>query len=362
MRASTSLVLAGIVLVQAVVGHADAAGAAPACAADAIGTARTLVASPAEFPRLGATQYPQTLPLQDKEVVLTFDDGPLRPYTDAVLKELAAECVKATFFLVGRQASAYPDLVQAIANAGHTIGTHSQNHPLTFNMMPFERARSEIDDGIVSVTAALGRPPAPYFRIPGLLRTPQIETHLEQQRVTLWSTDFDADDWYRTATPADIVQKAMARLDAKGRGILLLHDVQPATALALPLLMRELKARGYRIVHVVPEPEKPAVVADRAGIRRGAAGSPTRIVLPPRRPTNVQQANSTSWTEYSETRDFGSAGGGTWRSSNVTRHKARTTERSRQPVVHYARAERRRAYRDYPPPRLAERGWDVYRR
>jgi peptidoglycan-N-acetylglucosamine deacetylase len=191
--------------------------------------------------------------------VLTFDDGPLPPYTEAILKTLASECVKATFFSVGRQANQFPDLLRRAYQAGHTIGTHSQNHPLTFDQMPFEAAKREIDDGIASVTAALGdaRGVAPFFRIPGFLRVGSVEDYLASKSISVWSADADADDWYRTATLESVVSKAMTRLNQRSRGILLLHDVQPVTALALPLLLRELKNNGYRIVHVVPHARRP---------------------------------------------------------------------------------------------------------
>lgn len=243
--------------------HAAACGAR----SDALGTARTVRIDPREFPRIGTTQYSQTLPLNEREVVLTFDDGPARPFTDAVLKALADQCVKATFFLVGRQAQANPELVRAIAMAGHSIGAHSQNHPLTFDRMPLDRVQSEIDDGIAAIAdAAGGRASiAPIFRIPGLLRTREIEQLLAARGIAVWSADADADDWYRTATPEDIVHKAMQRLEAKKRGVLLLHDVQPATALAMPMLLRELKARGWRVVHAVPMQQQPTPVAERNG-------------------------------------------------------------------------------------------------
>src|SRR3977135_3214154 len=123
---------------------------------DALGTSRTLVVDPREHPRIGTMQYPETLPLADHEVVLTFDDGPLPRYSNQILEILASQCVKATFFLVGRQAQANPEGVRKGRDAGHTIATHSQNHPAGMHRLPIERARQEIDDGIASVSAALG--------------------------------------------------------------------------------------------------------------------------------------------------------------------------------------------------------------
>ncbi len=220
---------------------------------DAIGTSRVLVVDPTEHAKIGTMQYRETLPLEDHEVVLTFDDGPLPPFTNRVLETLNANCVKATYFLIGKQAQAFPDMVRQIHAAGHTIGTHSQNHPLRFEHMTLPKVEAEVDQGIASVTAALGDPSevAPFFRIPGLLRAATVEDFLASRSIMTWSADFLADDW-RHISSAEVINRALTRLEAKGKGVLLLHDMQPATALALPRLLAELKKRGYRIVQVVP--------------------------------------------------------------------------------------------------------------
>ncbi len=233
---------------------------------DALGTSRTIVVDPKEHPRIGTMQYGETLPLEDHEVVLTFDDGPLPAHTNAVLDILAAQCVKATFFMVGRMAKEFPQDVRRVHDAGHTIGTHSENHPLFFGKLPPERMASEIDDGIAHVTAALGDPSqlAPFFRIPGLRRGDVLEENLSKRGLMTWSADFPADDW-RRISPAQVVHFALSRLEAKGKGVLLLHDIQARTQAALPVILRELKARGYHIVHVVPAtPERPKTVTDPA--------------------------------------------------------------------------------------------------
>src|SRR6266481_4159876 len=227
---------------------------------DALGTFRTLVVDPREHPRIGTMQYPETLPLEDHEVVLTFDDGPLPHNSNQVLDILASQCVKATFFTIGRMAEAFPEGVRKLRDAGHSIGTHTQNHPLSMNRMPVERARQEIDDGIASVKAALGDDAAlaPFFRIPGLSRAEAVEDYLASQGIQTWSADFLADDW-RHISSSRVYDLAMKRLEDKGRGILLLHDIQARTVAALPRILLELKARGYRIVHVVPATsEQPA--------------------------------------------------------------------------------------------------------
>src|SRR5450432_937582 len=227
---------------------------------DALGTFRTLVVDPRAHPLIGTMQYPETLPLEDHEVVLTFDDGPLPRNSNQILETLAAQCVKATFFTIGRQAQASPEGVRKLRDAGHSIGTHTEDHPLGMNRMSVERARQEIDDGIASVKSALGDDAAlaPFFRIPGLARADAVEEYLASLGIQTWSADFLADDW-RHVSSSRVYELAIKRLEDKGKGILLLHDIQARTVAALPRILHELKVRGYRIVHVVPAtPRQPA--------------------------------------------------------------------------------------------------------
>ncbi|WP_439368674.1 polysaccharide deacetylase family protein [Bradyrhizobium sp. DASA03120] len=220
---------------------------------DALGTSRTLVVDPREHPRIGTMQYRETLPLKDHEVVLTFDDGPLPKYSNQVLKMLDDECIKATFFIIGQQAKANPEGVRKLVAAGHTVGTHSMTHPLTFDRMVVEKYEPEINGGIEWTSAAMIDPSklAPFFRIPGLMRAEGVENYLISRGIQVWSADFPADDW-RHVSSDRVYQLAIQRLEAKGKGILLLHDIQARTVAALPKIIRDLKARGYRIVHVVP--------------------------------------------------------------------------------------------------------------
>ena len=271
------------------------AGATPALAGEctnsnALGTSRTLVIDNKAHLRLGAQQYSETLPLGPKEVVLTFDDGPLAPYTNRILDILAAECVKATYFLVGRMAEHAPELVRRIHREGHTVGTHSLSHPLTFDTMPVAQAEREIDGGIASVSRALGDPSqlAPFFRFPGLARSTAVENYLASRSLVAWSVDLVADDWHRQISSNEVMQRALRRIETRGRGILLLHDIQPATALALPGILQGLKARGFRIVHVVPAganrpatPAEPQLWASYSG-KRGSSRTEQAKINPPR--------------------------------------------------------------------------------
>ena len=231
---------------------------------NALGTSRVLTVDPREFPRIGTAQYSHSLPLEDKEVVLTFDDGPLPPYTNRVLDVLAEHCVKANYFLVGRMARGYPDLARRIAAEGHTVGTHSENHLLGFDRAPMDTVKNEIEQGIASVGSVLGKATAAhaFFRIPGFLRRQEVEAYLQSRRLMTWSADVVADDW-KHINASEVVRRTIARLEEKGKGIVLLHDIQPATALALPELLRQLKAKDYRIVLVVPGKGESVPVAAR---------------------------------------------------------------------------------------------------
>ena len=277
IRASILLVLAAAL--GATAGTAGAlVGALPVraldCSAnpDALGTSRVLVLQPGELTRIGRMQYPETLSLADKEVVLTFDDGPLPPYSNQVLDILASQCVKATYFLIGQMAHSFPGVVRRIYEAGHSVGTHSEDHPSRFRKLSVEKVRQEIDEGIADVGAALGDPAelAPFFRIPGLARSDAIEEELAARSLVVFGSDTVADDWHRRIKPSEIIRRAMSRLQARGKGILLLHDIHPKTVAALPGLLKELKAQGFHVVHVIP--------GERPG-RIETAGEPT--VWPP---------------------------------------------------------------------------------
>jgi peptidoglycan/xylan/chitin deacetylase (PgdA/CDA1 family) len=258
-----ALTLAPAITACAILGPSSARAAA--CGADKLGTSRVLAVDPIKLPRVGTLQYGATLPLEDHEVVLTFDDGPLSPYTQRVLDTLAAECVKATFFVVGSMADAYPQLVRRAYDEGHTIGTHTQTHPL--RLLRVDAMERQIDDGIASVGRALGqnRELAPFFRFPGLLRSAAVEDYLASKRIMVWSTDVLADDWKRI-TPDDVIARALRWLALKGKGILLLHDIHKRTALALPKLLKMLKQDGYRVVQVAPAAAErdPVVAAPRS--------------------------------------------------------------------------------------------------
>jgi peptidoglycan/xylan/chitin deacetylase (PgdA/CDA1 family) len=252
MRRRCTFVLAAALLVAS----AAAAAAANDCSnPKALGTSRTLAVDPKAFPLVGTDQYQETLALKNREVVLTFDDGPSSPYTEMVLEALAAECVKATFFVLGENVVDDADLVRRIAKEGHTIGTHAYEH-IELDKLPFEEATKAIDRGIKAATDALqGSAPAPFFRAPMLELSPQLEKHLISRGLMVWSIDVDSYDW-DGITEEQMLEDTIKSLEQAGKGIVLMHDIQPVTARSLPLFLEELKKRNFKIVHVVPAAPK----------------------------------------------------------------------------------------------------------
>jgi len=242
----------------AVVLTAMAAQAAPSCPdnADALGTERVLSVDPAATPRVGRKHFPATLPLQPREVVLTFDDGPEPHSTPRVLDALKRECVKASFFLLGRGALAHPELARRELAEGHTVAHHSYRHPI-LNRMPTAAAQAEIERGFVAVDKALygasgEQPVTPFFRFPGFASSPALLDHLEQRGVAVFGADLWASDW-NPMTPARQLSLVLERLGATQGGIVLFHDTKLQTAAMLPDFLRELKTRNYGVVHIVGE-------------------------------------------------------------------------------------------------------------
>jgi peptidoglycan-N-acetylglucosamine deacetylase len=262
---------------------------------DAIGTSRVIQIDPADYPRIGSFQYPLSLPLEDHEVVLSFDDGPLPPHSTRVLDVLAAQCVKANFFLVGEMARNFPAVVRRISQDGHVIGTHSEDHPLRFGQLPVEKIRWEIDKGIADVAAALGDPQkvAPFFRIPGFARSDVLEDELAQRKLAVFSTDTVEDDWHRHINAKKIIELALSRLEQRGRGILLLHDIHPWTADALPGLLKELKDHGFHLVQVQPAPAAIEAAID--------AASELTVAWTPGRQETVDGAAAPIWPMLAST-------------------------------------------------------------
>ena len=216
---------------------------------DALGVSRTVVVDTTGGPGFGFLQYKQLDFLTDKEVVLSFDDGPW-PTTPAVLKALADECTKAVFFPIGRHTTYHPDILRQVAAAGHTIGAHTWSHAnLNAKKVTDQIAKDEIEKGYSAVKLALGAAPQPFFRFPELQHGPAAVAYLGTRNIAIFSCDLDSFD-FRAKDATQIINTVMTKLDKQGKGIILMHDFQRHTAEALPTLLRRLKAGGYKIVQM----------------------------------------------------------------------------------------------------------------
>ncbi len=187
--------------------------------------------------------------LEPKEVVLTFDDGPVPWITTPILDTLDKFCTKATFFSVGEMALAYPRAVKDVLARGHTLGTHTWSHPLNLRSLSLAKAKDQIDRGFAAVALAAGQPIAPFFRFPGLSDSDALLDHLQKLGVASFTVDVVSNDSY-IGSVERLTQRVLKETEARQGGILLFHDIKPATAKALPGILTELKARGYRVVHL----------------------------------------------------------------------------------------------------------------
>jgi peptidoglycan/xylan/chitin deacetylase (PgdA/CDA1 family) len=233
-----------------------AAGNIPPCdKPGGMGLSRIIEIDTTGGPGFGFEHFKQYDFLRDKEIVLTFDDGPWPANTPAVIKALADECLKATFFEIGKHATWHPEITKQVIDAGMTVGTHTWSHKdLARNpyAKDLDQAEQEIEMGNSAVhMAAAGALVAPFFRFPDLQHPPQLLEYLGQRNIAIFSTDIDSRD-FKMHKPDEVIKSVMSQLEKRGKGIILMHDFQKNTAEALPELVRQLKAGGYKVVHMVP--------------------------------------------------------------------------------------------------------------
>ncbi len=222
---------------------------------NALGTERVIEVDAKTTPRVGRKQFSLTLPLRDRELVLTFDDGPWPGTTPKVLDALKSECVRATFFLLGRNVAANPQFARRALAEGHTIAHHSYSHPL-LDRMPIAKAEAEVDRGIAADEFAVygerrSAPRTPFFRFPGFASNRALLDRMNERGLVVFGADVWASDWVPMG-PEQELRLILSRIEKVGRGIVLFHDTKKQTAQMLPAFLRELGRRGYSIVHVVP--------------------------------------------------------------------------------------------------------------
>ena len=202
-----------------------------------------------------------SLGLRHKQVILTFDDGPIKGKTSRILKSLKEECVKATFFYVGTMARAYPSLVRKVVREGHTLAHHTHAH----NRLPnysSKKVSKLIDSGVsrlqkIAYNDASTKPRTPFFRYPYLARNKRTDRLLAKKGLIAFGANIDALDWKKN-TPKQVHDRIMRKLRKQGRGIILMHDIHSRTAHMLPDLLNTLKTEGYKVVHIVSKTGKKA--------------------------------------------------------------------------------------------------------
>jgi len=216
---------------------------------DALGIGRTVEIDTTGGPGFGFEHFKELDFLRDKEVVLTFDDGPWPVNTPSVLKTLAEECTTGIFFPIGKHATYYPEILKQVMAAGHTVGSHTWSHAALVNKKLNEQQRKdEIEKGFSAVKWALGgKSPAPFFRFPALQHPPEMVTYLGTRNIAIFSCDLDSFD-FKASKAQTVIDTVMHKVDKLGKGIILMHDFQKHTAEALPELLKRLKAGGYKVV------------------------------------------------------------------------------------------------------------------
>jgi peptidoglycan/xylan/chitin deacetylase (PgdA/CDA1 family) len=216
--------------------------------ANALGVSRIVEIDTTGGPGFGFEHFKAYDFLRENEVVLTFDDGPWPGNTAAVLKALAAQCTKALFFPIGKHAMWHPEILKQVAVAGHTVGSHTWSHA-DLSKLTIDQAKEEYEKGASAVHAALGGPEASFFRFPGLQQPPEMVSYLGTRNIGIFSTDIDSFD-FKMHKPELVIASVMTKLKKRGKGIILMHDFQHPTSLALPEILAQLKASGFKIVQV----------------------------------------------------------------------------------------------------------------
>ena len=237
---------------------------------NALGVERVVAIDTTGGPGFGFQNFKVYDFLKDHEVVLTFDDGPWPGNTERVLKALADQCTKAMFFPIGEHASWHPEILKKDLAAGMTVGSHTWSHK-DLTKMPLEAAKAEVEKGIAAISVASGNKPiAPFFRFPALRMPPEIVKYLASRNIAIMSTDWDSFD-FKARKPQTVVHSVISRLEKHGKGIILMHDFQHATSEAIPEILKQLKAKGFKIVQVVakkplePLPEYVKIVEKEMG-------------------------------------------------------------------------------------------------
>jgi peptidoglycan/xylan/chitin deacetylase (PgdA/CDA1 family) len=276
---------------------------------NALGISRVVEIDTTGGPGFGFEHFKSHDFLREGEVVLTFDDGPWPKNTPAVLAALAAHCTKAIFFPIGLHATYEPGILKQVAAAGHAIGSHTWCHQdlsktkgrcnVNGKVQTVEyNPKDEIEMGISAVHWAVGGPTAPYFRFPALRQPQELIDYLGKRNIAIFSTDMDSFD-FKMRKPEQVRQSVMEKLKKHGKGIVLVHDFQHATAEAAMDLLNDLKAGGYKIVFMQPKFAVTTIAAYDETISKQVKG-PGAVTPAPPRASCARSASSGQLLEYSK--------------------------------------------------------------
>ncbi|MGY2892823.1 glycosyltransferase [Deinococcus sp. UYEF24] len=192
-----------------------------------------------------------------KDVALTFDDGPDPAWTPKLLDILKAEKAPATFFVVGLQAQQYPALLRREVAEGHEIGSHTFTHP-NLSMVSRTQVRLELGATQRLIQSILGRgtllfrPPFAEDVEPATPDQARVLQQASELGYTTVGMGVDPEDWAKPGT-AEIVKAVLSQVEGGAGQVVLLHDAggnRAQTVAALPAVIRELRAHGYRLVTV----------------------------------------------------------------------------------------------------------------
>jgi len=250
MQAARALTLAVFTSATMAISADIAEAGERVCAPATLGVSRTIEVDATGGPWFGSPKGDPDF-LRPKEVVLTFDDGPSPANTRKILAALDKECTTATFFVVGEMIAVHPEVIKEIAEQGHTIGTHTWTHP-NLARLPIDSIKHEVEATINAAQKASPAPIAPFFRYPFLSSSDVTSEYMKSRNIAQFAVDIDSQDW-RVRNAKSVIARVMAGLKARGRGIILMHDIHKSTADAVPELLARLKAGGYQVVQLKPK-------------------------------------------------------------------------------------------------------------
>ena len=199
-----------------------------------------------------AVDVPPPLALNDKELVLTFDQGPHPMNTEYILYTLDRFCAKAVFFFTGSTALANAAVVREVAQRGHTVAAGPWSASVDIAALPLEEAKLEIEKGLTAVTKAAGEPVAPFFRVAGAAPGPEVLRYLQERGISLWSYDIASGDNEPGLAAGQFFNRFVAKIRETGKGVVQFHDTSKITVNTLDDILLVAKQSGFKIVQLVP--------------------------------------------------------------------------------------------------------------